>query len=108
MKMAGKVTSASAPTTSNKEEQMKVNKEQFKEFLIGLGFEQCTGFNDDVMYSDLFGNIWVYFTGAKEETSNETYCIVNVAYKSKIDLSQFVLDALEAKEKQTWEIIGGR
>ncbi len=86
---------------------MKVNKEQLREFLTGLGFKQCIDFDDDVMYSDLFGDVWIHFTGAKEETSNETYCIVNVTEKNEINLSQFVLDLFEAREKQDWEIIEG-
>jgi len=79
---------------------MKVTKGQFKEFLTELGFKQGIGFEDDVMYSDLFGSMWVYFTGDKKETMNETYCSMNITNKEEIDLARFVLDALKAQEIQ--------
>jgi len=83
---------------------LTVNKEQFRAFLIGLGYVQGSGFDDDVMYGDTFGNNWVYFSNlADKSTESNHYTFYFIVDTDEIDLAAFVLMALEAKEKQTWD-----
>lgn len=81
-----------------------INKEQFRQFLIDLGFTQGTGYRvmEDVMYGDIFGDTWVYFKWTRESTEERLsdWGWVYRVDSELIDVAQFVEIGMESDRKQ--------
>lgn len=92
-------------STAVKQQHLTVSKEQFRQFLLDLGFIQGSGWRETeyVLYGDIFGDTWVYFRWDEQSTKESVgFGFVYYVCDEGIDLARFVERGIEAHRKEIY------